>query len=119
MLEQRGTALDLLESLLRQSRRDRFALANDLAGDKPAPAAPARIMADVLARPAAALRWQQRVKPVNTDRIATLEQLSRVLRVEFVETALRQTQRAQTLIQGTNVNVRLLLEVLFLDYPAA
>ncbi|KXK54228.1 MAG: DNA polymerase III subunit delta' [Anaerolineae bacterium] len=118
VLEQRGTALDLLESLLRQSRRDRFALANDLAGDKPALLRLLELW-QTYWRDLLLLSVGNSVKPVNIDRIATLEQLSRVLRVESVETALRQTQRAQTLIQGTNVNVRLLLEVLFLDYPAA
>ena len=59
------------------------------------------------------------VKPVNIDRVEALDLLSRGLEPAAVELALRQTQRAQSLIHGTNVNVRLLLEVLFLDYPLA
>ena len=59
------------------------------------------------------------VKPVNIDRIEALERFSRVLDPDAIAKALKATQRAHNLIENTNVNVRLLLEVLMLDYPAA
>lgn len=118
LLDQRSAALDLLEALLRQPRRDRFAAANDLSSDKPALLRLLELW-QTYWRDLLLLSVGNSVKPVNVDRLETLEQLSRVLRSESIERALRQTQHARTLIQNTTVNVRLLLEVLFLDYPSA
>ena len=59
------------------------------------------------------------VKPVNIDRLDALERFARVLDPDAIEKALKATRRAQGLIENTNTAVRLLLEVLFLDYPSA
>lgn len=120
VMEQRSRALDLLEQMLTQSRRDRFALADSLSKDRDK--SPLKSLLDLWQtywRDLLLMSLGNPVKPVNVDRIETLERLSRVLQPDEIEKALKATQRAYGLLENTNAAVRLLLEVLFLDYPVA
>jgi DNA polymerase-3 subunit delta' len=120
VLDQRSSALELLENALTQSRRERFALADGLSKDKDK--APLKALLDLWQtywRDLLLMSLGNPVKPVNIDRIESLERFSRVLDSDAIAKALKATQRAHNLIENTNTNVRLLLEVLMLDYPAA
>jgi DNA polymerase-3 subunit delta' len=120
VLDQRSAALEMLENALTQSRRERFALADGLSKDKDK--APLKALLDLWQtywRDLLLMSLGNPVKPVNIDRIEALERFSRVIDPDAIAKALKATQRAHNLIENTNVNVRLLLEVLMLDYPAA
>lgn len=117
ILDQRGRALELLEGVLDQTRRDRFKVAEDLSKDKLA-LRPLLELWQTYWRDLLLLTLNSPVKPVNVDRLAQLERFSRRLDAPGVERALKTTQEALRLLD-TNANVRLLLEVLMLDYPAA
>ncbi|MCU0464293.1 MAG: DNA polymerase III subunit delta' [Anaerolineae bacterium] len=117
ILDQRGRALELLEGVLDQTRRDRFKLAEDLSKDKLS-LRPLLELWQTYWRDLLLLALNSPVKPVNVDRLAQLERFSRRLDAPSVERALKTTQEALRLLD-TNANVRLMLEVLMLDYPAA
>jgi DNA polymerase-3 subunit delta' len=115
MLEQREQALDLLESCLRENRAGRFAIADDLGKDKLA-LTPLLELWQTYWRDVLLLAEDSPVKPSNTDRAVAIEQLMVDVTPEKALTALHATQ---TLIDQLkyNINTRLALEVMFLDYP--
>lgn len=117
ILDQRARALELLEGVLENSRKDRFKLAEDLSKDKLA-LRPLLELWQTYWRDLLLMTLNSPVKPVNVDRLTQLERFSRRLDSAGVERALKTTQEAMRLLD-TNANVRLLLEVLMLDYPAA
>lgn len=117
VLDQRGKALELLEGVLQNTRKDRFKLAEDLSKDKLA-LRPLLELWQTYWRDLLLMTLNSPVKPVNVDRLTQLERFSRRLDSAGVERALKTTQEAMRLLD-TNANVRLLLEVLMLDYPAA
>lgn len=116
LLEQRENALNLLENSLNQTRAERFNLAESLGRDK-------LVLAEVLEL------WQtywrdlvllksgdMRVKIANTDHSVQLQRLALSMTEEEALNALRATRQ---LLQNLsyNLNVRLAIEALFLDYP--
>jgi DNA polymerase-3 subunit delta' len=115
ILDQRATALDMLENLLVQGRRERFAIADALGKDKPA-LQPLLDLWQTYLRDLLLLTLGSPVKPVNIDRTDALEQFARRLDPEAVRRAVDATARSMRLLE-TNTNPRLLLEVLMLDYP--
>lgn len=117
VLDQRVRALELLEGLLEHSRKERFKLAEDLSRDKLA-LRPLLELWQTYWRDLLLLTLHSPVKPVNIDRQAQLERFARRLDPDGVERALKSTARMIGLLE-TNANVRLMLEVLMLDYPAA
>jgi len=117
ILDQRAKALEMLEGALGNSRKDRFKLAEDLSKDKLA-LRPLLELWQTYWRDLLLMTLNSPVKPVNVDRLTQLERFSRRLDSAGVERALKTTQEAMRLLE-TNANVRLLLEVLMLDYPAA
>jgi DNA polymerase-3 subunit delta' len=117
LLTQRQRALELLEGVLEGSRKDRFKLADDLSRDKLA-LRPLLELWQTYWRDLLLLTLRSPVKPVNVDRSAQLERFSRRLAGGAVEKALKATETALGVLE-TNANVRLLLEVLMLDYPQA
>jgi len=117
VLNQRERALELLEGVLQNTRKDRFKLAEDLSKDKLA-LRPLLELWQTYWRDLLLMTLSSPVKPVNVDRLTQLERFSRRLDSAGVERALKTTQEAMRLLD-TNANVRLLLEVLMLDYPAA
>lgn len=120
VLQQRSDGINVLEQMLVQTRRERFAIADDLAkGKDKAPLIALLELWQTYWRDLLLMSLGNPVKPVNIDRLDALERLARVVNPDDVEKALKTTQRAQGLIENTNTAVRLLLEVLFLDYPTA
>lgn len=115
ILDQRGQALDLLDECLAANRTGRFAIAESLSKDKLA-LTPLLELWQTYWRDALLLTEASPVKPCNTDRLARLQQLVYRLSSEEAVKALRATQQMLDYL-SLNVNVRLALEVMFLDYP--
>jgi len=115
MLEQRAKALDMLEDLLAQNRVKRFELADDLSREKLA-LIPLLELWQTYWRDLALLCEQSNVEPTNADRGDSLRRLAKVLTADDALAALRSTKEMLGYLH-LNVNVRLALEVMFLDYP--
>jgi DNA polymerase-3 subunit delta' len=115
LLDQRQAALDLLEQALGQNRAGRFALAEDLSKDKLA-LVPLLELWQTYWRDVMLIREGSRVTPANIDREDALRQLARMIAPEDALRAMRATRETlHNLIY--NLNLRLALEVMFLDYP--
>lgn len=115
-LDQRTAALDALEAALSGSRRARFALVDDLSLER----------ADLLNTLGYWLGFWRDVllkasgsqAPImNYSRRTQIETLAQTLGMETAESALEATLRTRRSLAETNVNARLALEVLMLDYP--
>lgn len=115
VLEQRGAALDLLEDALKKNRKGRFDVAQELSKDKLA-VAPLLELWLTYWRDVLLLTENSPVKPCNIDRRVAIEQLVQRISPEAARAALRATQHMLDLL-NTNANLRLALEVMFLDYP--
>ncbi|MBN8620719.1 MAG: DNA polymerase III subunit delta' [Anaerolineae bacterium] len=115
ILEQRAQALDLLEQILTLTRAQRFEIADDLSKDKLA-LYPLLELWQSYWRDLLLLNQQAGIPPANGDRLAGLEQLAHHT---VPDDAVRALKATRTLAQNlsTNVNLRLALEVMFLDYP--
>lgn len=114
-LDARNQALDILETALRGNRKERFDLANDLSRDKLA-LPPLLELWQAYWRDVLLMTEQSPVKPVNIDRQVTMEQLMYSVEPADALAALKATQAMLKLLD-TNANVRLGMEVMFLDYP--
>lgn len=114
-LAQRAQALDLLEDILGRDRAGRFALAEHLSKDKLA-LTPLLELWQTFWRDALLLCEGVPLPPANADRLPALERLAREL---TPEAALAALQATRTLLNNLslNLNLRLALEALFLDYP--
>ena len=115
ILEQRDQALTMLEEIIGNNRKYRFDLAKDLAKDKDS----LRILLELWMtywRDVLLLTENAPIKPSNVDRQVALEQMVYTVRTEDALTAIKATQTMLGYLQW-NVNVRLALEVMFLDYP--
>jgi DNA polymerase-3 subunit delta' len=115
ILEQRQQALDLLELALNANRAGRFEVADDLSKDKlalyPLLELWQTFWRDVL------LRCQGAQAPqANIDRQDTIDRLAGTIQPDEALTALQATR---TMLDNLprNLNLRLALEVMFLDYP--
>jgi DNA polymerase-3 subunit delta' len=115
MLEQREQALDLLERCLEQPRAARFDLAQDLGKDKLA-LEPLLELWQTYWRDLLLLTRGSAVPPANSDRLGRLQQLAIHLGADEVLTALQATRALLDMLRY-NINLRLALEVMFLDYP--
>lgn len=115
VLEQRAAALDLLEDALKKNRKGRFDVAQDLSKDKLA-VAPLLELWLTYWRDVLLLAENSPVKPCNVDRRVAIEQLVQRISPDEARAALRATQNMLDLL-STNANLRLALEVMFLDYP--
>ncbi len=115
LLEQREQALSLLEHLLTLNRAGRFALADDLSKDKLA-LAPLLELWQTYWRDVLLIAQGTSLTPANKDRYDSLERLAATL---SPDEALAALQATRTLLHNLslNLNLRLALEVLFLDYP--
>lgn len=115
-IEQREAALTLLEDALRVGRVGRFDLAKDLGKDKAALLQLLELWTTYW-RDLVILTQGATLPLCNIDREPTLHDLAAHLRPEQALTALRATRKTINDVSRTNVNVRLALEVMFLDYP--
>lgn len=114
-LEQRKAALETLEQALSGSLRERFALVEDLPLEKPA-------LITVLDtwqgywRDVLLLASGSRTPITNIDHAEPLRHLARRIGPNDAQQALAATRRTLDSL-GSNVNLRLALETLMLDYP--
>ncbi|RMG74133.1 MAG: hypothetical protein D6711_09715 [Chloroflexi bacterium] len=115
ILEQRTQALDLLDGIIRANRIERFHIADDLSKDKLA-LIPLIDLWLTYWRDLLLMIEGSPVKVCNIDRQATLEQFAYQITRADVLKAIRATQTFQRQL-GISLNLRLALEVLFLDYP--
>lgn len=116
MLEQRENALLWLEEILDKSRSARFDLAEKMAKDKFETALVLELW-QTYWRDLMLLCEGSRIVPANYDRAERLDQLAALLQPDDALKALQATRSTLNLLQKTNMNVRLGLEVMFLDYP--
>ncbi len=117
LLEQRQQALDLLEEALGMNRARRFNLANDLSKDKSALLTLLELW-QTYWRDALLVATRSELEPTNIDRAASLELLADRYPPETMLAALNATRGTLEML-NTNANIRLALEVMFLDYPSA
>lgn len=115
VLETRYEFIDLLEQLLQSQRRQRFSAAEDLAKDK-ARLLPMLRLWQSYWRDALLLAHHNAHWMTNIDREAFLTQMTELVSIEALQNALAATQRTLHYLQR-NVNTRLALETLLLDYP--
>ncbi|HEX2906994.1 MAG TPA: DNA polymerase III subunit delta', partial [Phototrophicaceae bacterium] len=115
LLDQREAAVGLLEQLLTLNRAGRFEIAEDLSKDKLS-LYPLLELWQVYWRDLVLITQGSSLTPANRDRANILEQLAGTMSPEEALAALEATR---TLMQNLslNLNLRLALEVLFLDYP--
>jgi len=115
ILEQRAGALNLLEDALRQNRAKRFEMAEDLSKDKLG-LYPLLELWQTYWRDVVLLVEGAGNMPANSDRRESLEALARM--IEPGE-AFKALQATRTMLNNLsmNLNLRLALEVMFLDYP--
>ncbi len=115
MLEQRTEALNLLENLVPMNRAKRFEIAEDLSKDKLA-LYPLLELWQSYWRDVLLICQGIGEKPANIDRLTTLKQIASSTTPDEALTALQATR---TLLSNltTNLNLRLAIEVMFLDYP--
>jgi DNA polymerase-3 subunit delta' len=114
-LESRGQILDTLQEALTQTRLQRFALAEKLADDK----SKLLEMLDfwqIFWRDVLLLASGSQAHLVNIDRETAMLSLAQTIGLDKTEAALQATRTAITQLNA-NGNTRLILEVLFLDYP--
>ncbi|MBZ0299595.1 MAG: DNA polymerase III subunit [Anaerolineae bacterium] len=115
LLEQRDWALDTLEACIQRDRAGRFELAQDLGKDKLA-LGPILELWQTYWRDLLLLTREGRVSPANSDRLVSLQQFAIHLTPDEVVQALRATRTLLDTLRY-NLNVRLALEIMFLDYP--
>jgi len=115
VLEQRQTALDLLEQILMTDRIGRFALAEDLSRDKLS-LIPLLELWQTYLRDLILLCEGSALEPANLDRADHLDALAHRMSGDEALIALRATQNLLNVL-NTNANTRLALEVMLLDYP--
>jgi DNA polymerase-3 subunit delta' len=116
ILEQRGAALDLLERLLTLNRAERFELAEDLSKDKLG-LVPLLELWQTYWRDVLLLCQGSAVVPANIDRRESLAALAQSLTVEEALTALQATRGLLDRLSA-NLNLRLAVEILLLEYPS-
>jgi DNA polymerase-3 subunit delta' len=115
LLQARETWLDLLEEAIERDRAGRFDLAQELGKDKLA-LGPLLELWQTYWRDLLLLVRESRVPPANSDRLVNLQQFAIRLSADEVLRALKATRTLLDLLRY-NINLRLALEVMFLDYP--
>lgn len=120
VLRERDAILNRLQELLSGNRRARFELAEELDQMARKDRAAIRQMLEIWLtywRDATLLAMDSPIKPCNTDRSIELQQLVQRIQPDEALHALQATRAVLREQLNTNANVRLMFEVLFLDYP--
>lgn len=115
-LAQREQALDMLENLLTRNRIRRFDEADGLGRDKNA-LFPLLELWMTYWRDVLLVTNGTSLPLTNIDREANIRDLAAQISADEAVHALRATQNTLNILQHTNTNTRLAMEVLFLDYP--
>jgi DNA polymerase III subunit delta' len=115
MLEQRTEALNLLENLIPMNRAKRFEIAEDLSKDKLA-LYPLLELWQSYWRDVLLLCQGIGDNPANIDRLESLKQIASHTSADEALTAIQATRTLLSSL-STNLNLRLGIEVMFLDYP--
>lgn len=115
LLQTREASLDLLEDCIGRDRAGRFELAQELGKDKLA-LGPLLELWQTWWRDLLLLVRESRVPPANSDRLVSLQQYAIRLSAGEVLAALNATRTLLDMLRY-NINLRLALEVMFLDYP--
>lgn len=120
VMNERDEMLDQLNDVLNGTRAERFAIADAL--DKATRSDTQQLqyqleMWQTYWRDLLLLAEQSPIKPCNSDRRIEMEQRLQRTSAEDILTALKATRRLLTETLKTNANMRMALEVLFLDYP--
>ena len=116
VLEQRQTALDMLEDCLGRTRAGRFDLAQIIGKENKQAVEPLLELWQTYWRDLLLLTRTSRVPPANSDRLISLQQFA----IDYsTDEVLKALQATKTLLNNLryNINLRLALETLFLDYP--
>ncbi len=116
VLEQRETALDMLEDCLGRDRTGRFDLAQIIAKENKQVVQPVLELWQTYWRDLLLLTRESRIPPANSDRLISLQQFAIYFSADDVLAALQATKTMMDNLRY-NINVRLALESLFLDYP--
>lgn len=114
-LDQRATALDLFEQALSGMRHVRFDLADGLSKDKLALFPLLELWLTYWRDILHVIEGEQH-SLCNIDRLDKIRQFAKVMSVEDVLKGIRATQTTLSQLNA-NINLRLRLEVMFLDYP--
>jgi len=115
LLQQRTQALDMLETLIGENRAGRFAQAETLAKDKMALGSLLELW-QTFWRDVLMIAEDTALPPVNADRVESLQRLAKGMTPQDALAALTATRETLANL-AYNVNVRLTLEVMLLDYP--
>jgi DNA polymerase III subunit delta' len=116
-LQQRAAALKMLQQALDGDRATRFQIANDLSDDKLA-LVPLLELWQTYWRDVVLLSESSTLPPTNIDQHEAIATLSAKLPPSSAYRALKATRLLLSYLQNSvNVNLRLALEILFLDYP--
>ncbi len=116
LMENRATALNVLEDALQTNRAGRFNLADELGKDKLA-ALPVLELWITYWRDVLLKAGGTSLPITNTDREDALVALAGNVPMTEATRALLATREARATLQRTNTNARLVLEAMFLDYP--
>ncbi|MBI5957318.1 MAG: DNA polymerase III subunit delta' [Chloroflexi bacterium] len=114
-LDQRKAALELLEQALKGNRRARFALAEDMPAEKTALLTILDLWQGYW-RDVLLVAADSRSPITNADHAGAIVQLANRFGTDAAQDALNATRRTLQYLRS-NVNIRLALEVLMLDYP--
>jgi DNA polymerase III subunit delta' len=115
VLAQRDTALTLLEEIVKMSRAARFDVAGDLSKDKSA-LMPLLELWQTYWRDILLHASGSHIKPCNSDRAESIERLMYDVSEDDALKALKATQTLMRQLSA-NINLRLAIEVMLLDYP--
>ena len=115
-LKQREMALDMLEEVLGHNRAGRFGIADGLGRDKPA-LFPLLELWMTYWRDVLLVASGTNLPLTNIDREAVVRDVGAALTTEEAAAALNVTRETLTMLQRTNTNPRLAVEVMFLDWP--
>ncbi len=115
LLDQRQAAFDMLDECLTRTRGGRFELAEGLSKDKLA-LAPLLELWQTYWRDLLVMVESSRVEPTNGDRLVSLQRHAIYYTAEDILRALKATRQLMDNL-SYNINVRLALEVMFLEYP--
>ncbi len=116
LLEARAEALDQLEDCLGRSRAGRFDLAQAIAKSSKQDLGALLELWQTYWRDLLLLTRRSQVPPANSDRLVSLQQFAIHFTAEEIVTALKATRSLIDQLRY-NINLRLALEVMFLDYP--